>query len=115
VILDEGALRRHVGGVKVMRTQLEHLAQFRHERVHVGVLPFRTGGHVAMQGAFTVMEFASDAEAGVLFFESASGLPIQREQDQVDKYRKAFEKMFDRALVSAEAQAFIRQVADELD
>jgi transcriptional regulator with XRE-family HTH domain len=115
VILDEAGLRRQVGGVKVMRTQLEHLVGLRHERVNLGVLPFHVGGHVGMQGAFTVMEFASDAEAGVLFFESASGLPIQREQDQVNKYRAAFDQLFHRALVGDEARAFIRRIADELD
>lgn len=115
VILDEGALRRHIGGAAVMRAQLEHLAELSQERVTLGVLPFRIGGHVAMQGAFTVMEFAGDAEAGVLFFESASGLPMQREQDEVDRYRKAFDRLAERALLDAKARAFIRQVADDLD
>ena len=114
VILDESVLRRHIGGAKVMRAQLEHLAQLPEDLVTLGVWPFHAGGHLAMQGAFTIMEFANEAEAGVLFLESAAGHPIEREPDQVDKYRKAFDAMLNRALVGAQARSFIRAVADDL-
>lgn len=116
VILDESALRRHIGGVKVMRTQLEHLASLPDDLVSIAVWPLRAGAHVAMQGAFTVMEFANEGEPGVLFLESAAaGNPIERDQDQVHKYRRAFDAMMERCLVGADARSLIRTIADDLD
>ncbi|MBX6750489.1 MAG: helix-turn-helix domain-containing protein [Micromonosporaceae bacterium] len=114
VILDESALRRHIGGAKVMQAQIEHLLSLAEDLVTIAVWPMSAGGHVAMQGAFTIMEFANEDEPGVLFLESALGNPIERDQDQVDKYRKAFEMMLQQCLVDAEARSLMSRIADEL-
>src|SRR4030095_5593764 len=83
VIVGAAALRRLVGGAKVMRAQLEHLAAIQGDHVSFAVLPFAAGGHVGMQGALHVMEFASAEDESVLFLETALGNPVQREQEQV--------------------------------
>jgi transcriptional regulator with XRE-family HTH domain len=114
VILDESALRRHIGGAEVMRRQIEHLMALTEDLVTIAVWPMSAGGHVAMLGAFTIMEFANEDEPGVLFLESALGHPIERDQDQVDKYRKAFDVMLQRCLVGAEARSLMARIADEL-
>lgn len=114
VILDESALRRHIGGAKVMQAQLEHLISLADDLVTIAVWPMSAGGHVAMQGAFTIMEFANEGEPGVLFLESALGNPIERDQDQVDKYRKAFDVMLQRCRTGADARSLIARIADEL-
>lgn len=114
VILDEGALRRHVGGAKVMRGQLEHLAHLAGDLVTVGIMPFEAGGHLAMQGAFQIMEFASEEDASILFLETATGNPVQREQEHVAQYREAFDAMLERSTRGAAAGRFIRRVAADL-
>jgi Helix-turn-helix. len=114
VILDESALRRHIGGPKVMQAQVEHLLSLADDLVTIAVWPMSAGGHVAMQGAFTIMEFANEGEPGVLFLESALGNPIERDQDQVDKYRKAFDVMLEQCLTGAEARSLMSRIADEL-
>jgi transcriptional regulator with XRE-family HTH domain len=114
VILDETALRRHIGGARVMQAQLKHLISLAEDLVTIAVWPTSAGGHVAMQGAFTIMEFANEGEPGVLFLESALGNPIERDQDHVDKYHTAFELMLKRCRVGAEARALMSCIADEL-
>lgn len=55
-VIDEGALRRSVGGDDVMRAQYEalvHKAQEPH--VQIQVLPFGRGAHGALDGAFMVL------------------------------------------------------------
>jgi transcriptional regulator with XRE-family HTH domain len=113
-LIDEAVLRRQVGGVEVMREQLEHLARISDKLVHVAVLPFGTGGHPGMQGAFTIMDFASPEEESVLFLETAFGNPIQREPQEVALYREAFRAMLDRCVRGGDATAYIRAVADDL-
>ncbi len=114
VLLDEAALRRQVGGAAVMAEQLEHLTRLSEKVVHLAVLPFSAGGHPGMQGAFHIMEFASEEEESVLFLETALGNPIQREQQEVALYREAFRTMLDRSLRDGDATAFIRSVAEDL-
>jgi transcriptional regulator with XRE-family HTH domain len=115
-ILDEATLRRQVGGPKVMRDQLAHVVAMANEKlVRLAVLPFRIGGHPAVQGAFHIMDFATPGEDSVLFLETASGPPVQREQDQIARYRLAFDAMLGQSLQGPEATEFIRTVADSLD
>jgi transcriptional regulator with XRE-family HTH domain len=115
VIIDEAALRRQVGGAEVMGEQLDRLAALATgEMVQVAVLPFRAGGHPGMQGAFHIMDFASPGEDSVLFLETASGQPVQREQEQIAMYREAFARMLDNCLQGATAAQFVRTIADSL-
>ncbi len=112
-IVDEAALRRQVGGAAVMRDQLAHLARLAEsdDRVHLAVLPFAAGAHPGMQGAFLILDFASDSEPSVLFLETATGSPVQREHHEVELYRAAFAELLDRSLRTGAAAAFIRGIA----
>jgi transcriptional regulator with XRE-family HTH domain len=113
-IVDESALRRRIGTAAVMRDQLNHLASLPEEPITLAVWPLDAGGHVAMQGAFTVMTFANENEPGVLFLEAASGGPIELDQAQVERYRQAFEAMMKRALVGPDARSLIRAIANDI-
>jgi transcriptional regulator with XRE-family HTH domain len=114
VVVDEAALRRLVGGAKVMRAQLEHLASVQGDQVSFAVLPFAAGGHLGMQGAYHIMEFASAEDESVLFLETAVGNPVQREQEQVAQYREQFLGMLARSVRGSAAATFIRKIAKEL-
>jgi hypothetical protein len=116
VILDEAALRRLVGGAAVMRRQLDHLAELAvaDDPVHLAVLPFDAGPHPGLQGAFLIMDFASDAEPSVLFLETATGSPVERDPQEVGHYRAAFESLLGRAHRGGRAAEFIHGVAAAL-
>ena len=56
VLLDENVLHREIGGAKIMRDQLAHLAGMaRRPTVTVQVIP-RAGAHVGLQGGFVMAE-----------------------------------------------------------
>jgi transcriptional regulator with XRE-family HTH domain len=80
-IMDEAALHRQVGGDKVMRGQLAHLASMaRHPDITLQVIPYDAGGHVAMAGAFSLFSFVDDPD--VLSVEAVTGtLYLDRDAD----------------------------------
>jgi Domain of unknown function (DUF5753) len=70
VVIDEGALRRPVGGRAVMRAQLHRLiqvAELRH--ITIQVVPFSRGGHAAADGSFTMLRFGADDVPDVVYIE----------------------------------------------
>jgi hypothetical protein len=80
-ILDEAALHREVGGPKVMRGQLQHLARVaRRSEITLQVIPYDVGAHVGMAGAFSVFSFPDDPD--MLYVETVTGtLYLDREAD----------------------------------
>ncbi len=58
-VIDEGALRRPIGGSDVMREQLRHLIDMAdHPAVTLQVLRFGSGAHAAGGGPFVLLRFA---------------------------------------------------------
>jgi len=69
-VLDEGVLRREIGGAKVMQAQLDRLAGLAgHPKVTIQVI---TGcfGHAGLLGAFTISEL--DGGPPMVYLETAA-------------------------------------------
>jgi hypothetical protein len=113
-VLDEAALRRQVGQPSIMREQLLHLAETAaRPNVTIQVLPFSSGPHLAVTGAFTLLQFPEAAAAEVAYQENmTSGLFIERE-DEVYRYGLAFDRLRELALSPEESLSFIMHLADE--
>lgn len=73
-VIDEGALRRLVGGPAVMCAQLGHLIDItRLGHVNIQVLPFRAGGHAACGGPVELLRFAGDQLPDVVCLKYFAG------------------------------------------
>ncbi|MEU3981689.1 helix-turn-helix transcriptional regulator [Streptomyces sp. NPDC026672] len=60
-VLSEAALYLEIGGRRVMREQLAHLASFEHNPgINIQVLPFSAGAHAALPGSFDLFRFTND-------------------------------------------------------
>jgi transcriptional regulator with XRE-family HTH domain len=115
VILNEGALRRPVGGRGVMRDQLERLTETaKLPNVTLQVLPFTAGEHSGMAGAFTIVEFQEPADPDVVFLESAMTEDYLEEAATVRKYAFLFDHLRAAALKPTDSIMFINKVAKEL-
>jgi transcriptional regulator with XRE-family HTH domain len=69
-VLDEGALRRVIGGPDVMRAQLRYLIEMcDHPAVTLQILPFSAGSHRAMGGPFTILRYTEPDLRDVVFIE----------------------------------------------
>src|SRR4051794_15361976 len=93
-VVDEAALRRPIGGAKVMRGQIERLLEVtRLPGVILQVLPFQVGAHTAEAGAFTLLRFPEPDLPDVVYIEQlTSALYLDRRED-VDAYMEAMERL----------------------
>jgi len=114
-VMDEGALRRPVGGAAVMRAQLHRLievAQLRH--VTVQVVPFRRGGHAAAGGSFTVLRFAEPDVPDVVYLEHLTSALYLDKHEDVDHYMEVMNHLSTEALTPAESVRFIAGIIRDI-
>jgi hypothetical protein len=93
-VVDEAALRRPIGGLDVMRAQLDHLMSLaKVPSVTLQIIPFGVGGHAAAGGSFSILRFAEQQLPDVVYIEQLTGaLYLDRRQD-ADAYLEAMEQL----------------------
>jgi transcriptional regulator with XRE-family HTH domain len=93
-VIDEAALRRMIGGPDVMLAQLEHLLDALHlPNVTLQVMPFRTGGHAAEGGPFTLLRFPEPDLPDVIYVEQLTSALYLDRRDDIDKYTEVIERL----------------------
>jgi transcriptional regulator with XRE-family HTH domain len=94
VVVDEAALRRPVGGPKVMRKQLEALLELvEHSTLSLQVMPFSFSGHTADGGAFSILRFPESDLSDVVYLEHLSGATLLEKREEVDTYMDAMNRL----------------------
>jgi transcriptional regulator with XRE-family HTH domain len=113
VVLDEAALRRRVGGARVMRDQLRELrraAELPHIRLQV--LPFSVGAYVGLASSFVIFSFPSTSDLDVVVLDHlTSSLHLERAED-LAVYGAAFTTMQTRALSAVDSLDLIASILD---
>lgn len=91
-VLDEGALRRPVGGTKVQLDQLRRLLELAEfPTVTLQVATYRSGGLAAAGGPFTILRFAEPDLPDVVYLEQlTSALYLDKRLD-VEHYMKVMD------------------------
>ncbi|MFC4466720.1 helix-turn-helix domain-containing protein [Streptomyces xiangluensis] len=112
-VLDEGVLRRSVGGPEVMARQLRRLRDAaRLPHVRIQVLPFGVGAHVGVTGPFVIFSFSTTSDLDVVVLDHlTSSLYLEREED-VQAYTEAFNSLQIHALSPEDSLDFIAGLAD---
>lgn len=115
-IIDEAALRKKVGGIEVMREQLQHLVmRAALPTVIVQVLPDESGIHVGMDGAFMILAFPEQDDPSILYVEYPTGSLHIETPEEVAEAKLVFDRLRSEALSPADSIAFIERAADRLD
>ena len=114
-VLDEGALRRVIGGRDVMRAQLEHLISMcDNPNVTLQILPFSAGPHRAMGGPFTILRYTEPDLRDVVYIEQlTSALYLDRPND-VDAYLEVIEEVCLQANPAAKTAAFLKAILETI-
>jgi hypothetical protein len=114
-VVDEGALRRPVGGPRVMRAQIERLIEAsRLPSVVLQILPFGAGAHPAMGGAFSILRFADDDLPDVVYLEHLTGAMYLDKRDDVLQYLHVMESISVRAGRPADSEGILAAIAKEV-
>jgi hypothetical protein len=111
VVLDEAALRRPVGGSKVMRAQLERLIRATEmPNVTLQVILMRDGAHPAMGGAFSILRFADAELPDVVYVEHLTNALYLDKREDVERYLHVMESIS----VRGQAPGRTAEILDEL-
>ncbi|TVZ07248.1 XRE family transcriptional regulator [Trebonia kvetii] len=114
-VLDEGALRRVIGGREVMRAQLRYLIEMcDHPAVTLQILPFSAGAHRALGGPFTILRFAQRDLRDVVYIEQLTSALYLDKQTEVDAYLQVMEEVCLQAEPSAKTPGILKAVLEAL-
>lgn len=120
VILDEGAVRRVVGGPEVLRTQIMRLVDDSdRSRIQIQLLPFGAG--TGFDGSFAIMDFPplpapypDAAEDRLVYVDTLTGALYLERPSDVAAYSAAFEQLGVVALSPAVTRDTLRKIAKEV-
>lgn len=113
-IVDEAVLRRPIGGVKVMRSQLHALIDVAERpNVTVRVVPFHIGTHAGLDGPFIVLGFPERIAPDVAYVETKAGATYVESVESVQRFKLDFEKLKVAALSAEESVDLIAAIAKE--
>ncbi|MFF5366517.1 helix-turn-helix domain-containing protein [Streptomyces sp. NPDC013187] len=113
-ILDESVVRRVVGSPTVMKEQLDRLLEA-NESPHVTlqVLPFSKGAHAAALGSFVIIG-GPESALDVVYVDFHTGSLFLEKEEELERYRLAFEYLRAQALDMEASSALIHRARKEL-
>ena len=114
-VMDEGALRRVIGGQDVMREQLRHLIDMcDHPAVTLQILPFSAGAHRAMGGPFTILRYTEPDLRDVVYIEQLTSALYLDKPSEVDSYLEVIEEVCLQAEPAAKTPSILRESLEAL-
>ncbi|MBW8484216.1 helix-turn-helix domain-containing protein [Actinomadura parmotrematis] len=112
MVVDEGVLLRHIGGVAVMRGQFEHLLEIgERPGITIQVLPFDRQEHAGLDGRFTILSYPDPADPDVAYVEGTMGDVYLESSEETSKHTDRFDRIVGAALSHEESARLIRSAA----
>jgi transcriptional regulator with XRE-family HTH domain len=94
MVIDEGALRRPMGGRAVMRAQLKRLIELvARPDITLQVMPFRFGAHAADGGAFSILRFPEQDVPDIVYVEQLVSALYLDKSEQVEVYAATMNRL----------------------
>lgn len=110
VIIEESVLMRPFGDGHARVRQLLHLASFAtHPNVQIQILPIEAGLHRALYGPFAILEFGDNTK--LIHLEAATSGTFLDEEDQINAYRQAWDKLRELAYNAEKSTKLISVIA----
>ncbi|GAA2234442.1 helix-turn-helix transcriptional regulator [Streptomyces nogalater] len=113
-ILDESVIRRVVGSSRIMKEQLGRLLEANASpHITLQILPFAKGAHAAALGSFVIIGGPEPA-LDVVYVDFHAGSLFLEKDEELDRYRLAFEYLQAQALDMEASSAMIHGALKEL-
>jgi hypothetical protein len=114
-IVDEGVLRRALGGREVMRAQLARLVEVADmPHITLQVMPFGRGGHAAAGGSFSMLRFVEPDVPDVVYAEQLTSAVYLDKREDIDVYATVLDRLSAKSLTPTQTRAFLTQMRDEI-
>ncbi len=111
-IVDEGALRRAIGGPAVMRGQLARIIEAASlPKVTFQVIPFEVGAHPGLDSNFVILEIAEPMVNDVVYVEGAAGNIYLETDTALERYKRIFSRLQSIALDPERSSAMVARIA----
>jgi transcriptional regulator with XRE-family HTH domain len=119
VILHESCIRQRVGSLDVMLGQLETMEDRarKHKNIQLQVLPMNQEAHKAMNGTWTLFEYADDMDSNVALLENPQGLVVAQLMEnpsEVSNAAKNFDQLSKLSMIEQDSLKLIETVRDSL-
>jgi hypothetical protein len=115
-VIDEAVLLRPIGWREVLREQIEALLDACNLRtVRLQVMPFHSGGHAAMGGAFSILRFPEQELPDVVYIEHLTSALYLEKREDVDQYAEAIGRLFIEAEPPNRTPEILRRALRHLD
>ena len=115
-VIDEGALRRLVGGPDVMRAQIAALIDAtKMPNVQLQVMPFDFGGHAAAGGSFSILRFPDQDLPDVVYLEHLISASYIDKREDVEHYVAAMERLAVEADPPSETAETLGRILQDLE
>jgi len=114
-VVDEGVLRRPIGGRAVMREQLKALIELTDlPWVRLQVIPFLAGGHAAAGGAFSILRFPEPDIQDVVYVEQLTSALYLDKRVDVDHYAMVMDRLCAQVEPPDRTEATLMTIREEL-
>jgi transcriptional regulator with XRE-family HTH domain len=115
-VLDEAALRRPLGGLRVMRDQIQALIEATElPNVKLQVIPLEAGGHSAVGGSFTILRFPHDDLPDIVYLEQLTNAQYLDKREDVDRYAETVGRLVVEAEPPTRTVEVLHQVLHRLE
>lgn len=93
MVLDESVLHRPIGGMKVLKQQIEYLLEMSAlSHVSVQILPFSRSG-LSAEHAFSLLRFGEPELPNIAYVEYLTGAHYIEKREEIEKYSRALDML----------------------
>jgi hypothetical protein len=93
MVLDESVLHRPIGGVKVLKGQIDYLLDVTSQpNVSVQILPWDRSGYSA-EGAFSLLRFSEPELPNIAYVEYQTGAMYIEKRDEIEVYSRSLDRL----------------------
>ncbi|MFB6722328.1 helix-turn-helix domain-containing protein [Kribbella sp. NPDC056345] len=116
VVIDESVLHRPVGGVPILRAQIEHLMTLAREpNVTLQIMPFSSVGYPGAGGAFSILRFPDGDLPDIVYIEHAASALYLDKLEEVDEYAAIMEGLTIAAAPVSATEGLLKEALARLD
>lgn len=114
LLIHEAALRRVIGGPKVMREQVEHLINLsRQPNLRIRIIPNEVGAHRSMLTSFMLLEFGIFPNYKLAYTEHVGGGLYVDDPPGVKEFDNASLHIRDVALPAGQSRTLLTKIAQD--